>query len=158
MPMHLHKKKTKTKFVIIVVYVDGLNLVGPPDELTKTTIYLKKEFEMNDLGKTKFCLSLQIEHFPTRVLVHQSTYTKKILKHFYMDKVHPLSSPMVVPSLDAKKDSFRLCKNGEELLGPEVPYLSTIGALIFLANCTRPDIAFSVSLLIKYSSAPTQRH
>ena len=62
---------------------------------------------MKDLGKTKFCLALQIEHFPNGVLVYQSTYIKKVLKRFYMDKAHPLSSPVVVRSLDVKKDSFR---------------------------------------------------
>ncbi|RVW18477.1 Retrovirus-related Pol polyprotein from transposon TNT 1-94 [Vitis vinifera] len=150
-------KKSETGFAIIAVYVDDLNLVGTPEELTRTTNYLKKEFEMKDLGKTKFCLGLQIEHFPNGVLVHQSTYIKKVLKRFYMDKAHPLSSPMVVRSLDVKKTHFVLAKN-EELLGPEVPYLSAIGALMYLANCTRPDIAFSVNLLARYSSAPTRRH
>ena len=43
----------------------------------------------------------------------------------------------------------------EKLLGPKVPYLSAIGAFMYLANCTRPDIAFSVNLLARYSSAPT---
>ena len=75
-----------------------------------------------------------------------------------MDKTHPLSSPMVVRSLDVKKDPFRPCEKGEELLGSEVPYLSVIGALMYLANCTRPDIAFSVNLLARYSSAPTRKH
>ena len=51
-------KKSKTRFAIIVVYVDDINLVGTPEELTRTTNYLKKEFEMKDLGKTKFCLGL----------------------------------------------------------------------------------------------------
>ncbi|WJZ93913.1 hypothetical protein VitviT2T_012812 [Vitis vinifera] len=151
-------KKSETGFAIIAVYVDDLNLVRTPEELTRITNYLKKEFEMKDLGKTKFCLGLQIEHFPNGVLVHQSTYIKKVLKRFYMDKAHPLSSPMVVRSLDVKKDPFRPCENDEELLGPEVPYLSAIGALMYLANCTRPDIAFSVNLLARYSSAPTRRH
>ena len=151
-------KKSETGFAIIAVYVDDLNLVGTPEELTKTAEYLKKEFEMKDLGKTKFCIGLQIEHFPNGVLVHQSTYIKKILKRFNMDKAHPLSSPMVVRSLDVKNDPFRPCEKGEELLGPEVPYLSAIGALMYLANCTRPDIAFSVNLLARYSSAPTRRH
>ncbi|RVX03802.1 Copia protein [Vitis vinifera] len=151
-------KKSETGFAIIAVYVDDLNLVGTPEELTRTTNYLKKEFEMKDLGKTKFCLGLQIEHFPNGVLVHQSTYIKKVLKRFYMDKTHPLSSPMVVRSLDVKKDPFRPCEKDEELLGPEVPYLSAIGALMYLANCTRPDIAFSVNLLARYSSSPTRKH
>jgi hypothetical protein len=29
---------------------------------------------------------------------------------------------------------------------------------MYLANCTRPDIAFSVNLLARYSFAPTRRH
>ena len=29
---------------------------------------------------------------------------------------------------------------------------------MYLATCTRPDIAFSVNLLVRYSSAPTRRH
>ena len=57
-------KKSETIFAIITVYVDDLNLVRTPEELTRKTNYLKKEFEMKDLGKTKFCLGLQIEHFP----------------------------------------------------------------------------------------------
>ena len=89
-------KKSKIGFAIIAVYVNDLNLVGTPEKLTKTKNYLKKEFELKDLGKTKFCLGLQIEHFPNGVLVYQSTYIKKALKHFYMNKAHPLSFPMVV--------------------------------------------------------------
>ena len=67
-------------------------------------------------------------------------------------------SPMVVRSLEVNKDPFRPKEENEELFGPEVPYLSAIGALMYLANCTRPDIAFSVNLLARYSSAPTKRH
>ena len=32
-------------FVVIAVYVDDLNLVGTPDEITKAASYLRKEFE-----------------------------------------------------------------------------------------------------------------
>jgi hypothetical protein len=151
-------KKSEYGFAIIAVYVDDLNLIGIQEELTKTATYLKNEFEMKDLGKTKFCLGLQIEHFQNRILVHQSTYTEKILNHFYMEKAHPLSTPMVVRSLDVKKDHFRPREDDEEILGPEVPYLSAIRAHMYLANCTRPDIAFSINLLARYSSAPTRRH
>jgi hypothetical protein len=151
-------KRLESRFAIVAVYVDDLNLVSTPKELTKTANYLQNEFEMKDLGKTKFCLGLQIEHTSKGILVHQSAYTEKALKHFHMDKAHPLSSPMVVRSLDVKKDSFRPKEDDEDTLGPEVPYLSAIGALMYLTNCTRPDIASSVNLLARYSSAPTLRH
>ena len=75
-----------------------------------------------------------------------------------MDKAHPLSSPMIARSLDAKKDPFHPKEENEGLLGPKVPYLSAIGALLYLAQCTRPDIAFSVNLLARFSFAPTRRH
>ena len=66
---------------------------------------------------------------------------------------------MAVRSLDVKNDPFLPCEKGEELLGPEIPYLSAIGALMYLATCTRSDIAFPINLLLaRYSSAPTRRH
>ena len=65
---------------------------------------------------------------------------------------------MVVRSLEVDKDPFRPKEDNEKLFGPEVSYLSAIGALMYLANCTRLDIAFSVNLLARYSSAPTLRH
>ena len=57
-------------------------------------------------------------------------YTEKVLKQFYMDKTHPLSTPMVGRSLDVKKNPFWPQENDEETLGPEVPYFSAIGALM----------------------------
>ena len=146
-------KKTENGLAIIAVYVDDLNLIGTPEELIKTTNYLKKEFEMKDLGKTRYCIGLQIEYCLNGVLIHQSSYTEKVLKRFYMDKSHPLSSPMVVKSLEVTKDPFQPKEENEELLGLEVPYLSAIGVLMYLAG-----IAFSVNLLVKYSSSPSKRH
>ena len=40
------------------MYVDDLNLVGTLEEFTKTAKYLKREFEMKDLGKNKFLSQL----------------------------------------------------------------------------------------------------
>ncbi|KAM2133211.1 hypothetical protein ACFX1R_003336 [Malus domestica] len=65
---------------------------------------------------------------------------------------------MVVRTLDAKRDPFRPNEDEEEILELEVPYLSAIGALLYLAQCTRPDISFPVNLLARYSNTPTHRH
>ena len=75
-----------------------------------------------------------------------------------MDKTHFLSSSMVVRSLDVKNDPFCPYENCEELLGHAVPYFSVIGALIHLANCICPYIAFSINLLARYNFNLTQRH
>ena len=47
---------------------------------------------------------------------------------------------------------------GENFLGHETPYLAPISALMYLASCTRLDIAFAVTLLAKFSAKPTKWH
>jgi hypothetical protein len=75
-----------------------------------------------------------------------------------MIKAHPLKTPMAVRSLKMDTDPFRPKCDDEKSLGPEVSYLSAIGALMYLTNFTRPDIAFTVNLLARYSADPTRRH
>jgi hypothetical protein len=78
--------------------------------------------------------------------VYQSAYIQKVLEKFNMDKSYLIKTPMVVRSLEMKTNQFRPRDEGEDILGPQVPYLSAIGALMYLANCTRPDIAFCSEL------------
>ena len=135
--------------------------MGTPEELTRIIDYLKREFDMKNLGKMKFCLNLQIEHFSNGVLVHQLTYIEKVLKCFHMNKSHSLSSPMVIRLLKVNKDLFYPKEDHEDhenLFSPEVSYLSAISALMYLTNCIRLDTVFSMNLLVRYSFAPTQRH
>jgi hypothetical protein len=49
--------------------------IGTLDELRETAKCLKSEFEMKDLGKIRFCLTLELEHCDSEILIHQSTYT-----------------------------------------------------------------------------------
>ena len=151
-------KKTSFGFAIVAVYVGNMNIIGTLDEIKETAAYLKSEFEMKDLGKTRFCLSLELEHRVCGILIHQSAYVQKMLRRFNMDKMHPVSTPMIGRSLDITKDPFCPQEDDKEVLGAEVPYLSAIGALLYLAQCIRLNIAFSVNLLARFSSAPTQRH
>jgi hypothetical protein len=89
---------------------------------------------MKDLGKTKFCLGLQIEYLQTGILVHQFTYAKKVLEKFNMNKSYPQKTPMIIHALEKDKEPFRLKQEGEEVLRAEYPYLSAIGALMYLAQ------------------------
>jgi hypothetical protein len=67
-------------------------------------------------------------------------------------------SVTIVHTLEKDDDPFRPKEEGEEVLGAEYPYLSVIGTLLYLANNTRPDIAFVVNCLIRHSVAPTICH
>jgi hypothetical protein len=53
-------RKSSTGFCIISIYIDDLNIIGHAKDIDEAHNHLKKEFEMKDLGKTKFCFGLQI--------------------------------------------------------------------------------------------------
>jgi hypothetical protein len=99
-------KKTTSKFAIIVVYVNDLNLIGTHEELIKIVTYLKNEFEMKNLGIFFFILVYKLNIFQMKYLSIDRYIQKKVLKHFYINNVHPLSTSMIVRSLDTKKDIF----------------------------------------------------
>jgi hypothetical protein len=75
-----------------------------------------------------------------------------------MNKIYPSKTPMVVRALEKDTDPFPPRQEGKEVLGSKYPYLSIIGALMYLTNNTRFNIAFAVNLLARYSVAPTMRH
>jgi hypothetical protein len=110
-------RKSSTGFYIISVYVDDLNSIGYTKDIYEARNHLKMEFKMKDLGRTKFCLGLQLEHLYTNILVHQSAYVQKILEKFNMNKSSPATTPMTVHALEKDKDPFKLREQGEEVLG-----------------------------------------
>ena len=75
-----------------------------------------------------------------------------------MDKIHPLSTPMVIRSFDVSKDPFQPLEDNQEPLDPKVPYLSAIRTLMYLANNIRLNISFFVNLLTRYNSSPMWRY
>ena len=93
-------KKLETGFAIIVVYVDDLNLVGTPEELTRTKNYLKN---------FNFVLACRSSIFQME-FYYINQHTLRNFWSVFMDKAHPLSSPMIVRSLDVKNDSFCPCE------------------------------------------------
>lgn len=101
-----------------------MNLIRSPEKLPKTAKYLEREFEMKDLMKTKYRLSLQIKYKTNGVLIHQSTFVEKVLKHFNMDNAYWLSTVMVIRSLKPRNDPFRPKEDDEVILGLEVPMQS----------------------------------
>jgi hypothetical protein len=141
-----------------LVYVDDLNIIGNEPNINEARHHLKMEFEMKYLGQTKFCLGLKLEHFHFDIFIYRAAYVQNVLEKFNMDKSYPTKTPIVVRSIDIEKDPFRPPDEEEEILGPHVPYLSAVEALIYLTNRTRPDIAFAVNFVARHSAKPTKRH
>ena len=113
---------------------------------------------MKKLGKTTFCLGLQLSHLPGgAIFLHQTTYTRKLLRRFGMDKSNPLSTPMIGRS-KSSDDPYTPCEEEEDEYQDCGQYLAAVGALLYLSTYTRPDISFVVSVLARHSQRPSVRH
>ena len=144
-------------FVILAVYVDDLNSIGTTVLSRKVEQLLTNKFEMKVLGRTTYCLGLQIKHLADGSLViHQQTYVKKLLGLFNMADANALSAPMIGRSR-TEDDPYRSADDDEEE-HDRSKYLAIVGALLYLATNTRPDIAFAVSVLARHNQKPTERH
>ena len=112
---------------------------------------------MKELWRPSYCLGLHIEHYADGILLlHQQTYVKKLLRTFNMDNTNALSAPMIGKSR-FDDDPYRpLDDEEEEIDKPQ--YRAAVGALLYLATNTQPDISFAVSVLAHHSHKPTSRH
>jgi len=62
-----------------IVYVDDINIVGTPNELTKAIDCLKKEFEMKDFWRAKSYMKLEIDYLNKGIFIHQEAYIINLL-------------------------------------------------------------------------------
>ena len=152
-------KRHKDEVAIVGIYVDDIVIVGTDTAIENTMNALKAEFKVKDLGDLKYCLGLEISNTEREIKVNQKGYIKKLLEKYRMrDASKFCKTPMVVRSLTPESDVFGPRITDEDKLGDGYPYREIIGALLYLANGSRPDISFAVSVLARYTSEPTIRH
>ena len=148
--------KKGADFFILAVYVDDINLIGTRTTCQYVVQRLQFHFDMKFLGKTSLCLRLQISHLGNgAMLLHQIAYTRKVLKRFGMHNANSLATPMIGRSRTLQ-DPYTPASEEEEV--DKAGYLAAVGALLYLAMFTCPDISFAVSTLGRHSQKPTTRH
>ncbi|KAJ9540760.1 hypothetical protein OSB04_027266 [Centaurea solstitialis] len=143
----------------LVLYVDDILLIGndvPTLQSVKT--WLSKCFQMKDLGEAAYILGIKIYRNRSRRLIglSQSTYIDKILKRFRMDESKkgfiPMQHGIVLskaqcPVSSEDQDKMKL-----------IPYASAIGSIMYAMLCTRPDVAYSISVTSRYQQNPGEAH
>ena len=144
--------------VYIALYVDDLFLVGKKlGRIQEVKDGLSSQFKMKDLGEAKFLLGIEIRRQPNGdVFLVQERYARDVVKRFNMEGCKSVSTPLELGSqLDS---SHQPISDGEKGEMENIPYRSAIGSLMYLATCTRPDLAAAVSELSKFSQNPGIAH
>ena len=134
------------------IYVDDIILLADiMDDMIKFKGELSHKFEMTDLGPMNFCLGISVITSEDTLKIHQRQYIQSILNKFEMSDAHPVCVPadpnvkLNVPDEESRPADRNM-------------YQQIIGSLQYVANGTRPDIAFIVNALSRYNSAPTELH
>ncbi|KAJ9567138.1 hypothetical protein OSB04_003104 [Centaurea solstitialis] len=143
----------------LVLYVDDILLIGNDvPTLQSVKSWLSKCFQMKDLGEAAYILGIKIYRNRSKRLIglSQSTYIDKIMKKFRMDESKKGFIPMQ-HGIVLSKTQCPLSSQDQDKM-KSVPYASAIGSIMYAMLCTRPDVAYSVSVTSRYQQNPGEPH
>lgn len=145
--------RTKGKSIIILaVYVDDILLFwNNVTEMKVVKQELMSKFKMKDLGKAELMLGIQIKQTLNSINLSQEKYIEKLLREFGMEDAKVVATPEVTGQRLEKPPSEHKSRD-------DLPYRALIGSLMYLAVCTRPDIAHSVNSLSQFNSSFDESH
>ncbi|CAI7917938.1 unnamed protein product [Closterium sp. NIES-54] len=130
----------------VLVYVDDLVFVTADTEaLTLVKSELQKRHTCTDLGELHSFLGLQITQDRARrtITLTQSHMVHQVLQCFSFE----FSSPQPTPLSTGHSLSAPPLDKSVESSGS---YPELVGCLVYLMTCTRPDLAYPLSLLARY--------
>jgi hypothetical protein len=154
----LYVRRSKTGFALASIHVDDTFAVGSSvAELDALEADLKKHFEIT-VADGSFILGIHVQRDREKRLIHlsQTALIDKVVKRFSDTKCHAVSTPMEHGAIVSTADSPVTAEDHEAVRGK--PYGELIGSLQYLAQGTRPDIAYATARLATVLNRPGLKH
>ena len=117
--------------------------------IKSTKNMLNSRFNMKGLGLADVILGIKNKRTSYRLILSQSHYVDNILGNFDKD-----NSGIARTHVDV---TLHFSKNKADSFS-QVEYSRVIGSLMYLLSCTRPNIAYAVNKLSRYTSNPGAKH
>ncbi|PLW10015.1 hypothetical protein PCASD_24270 [Puccinia coronata f. sp. avenae] len=137
----------------LTTHVDDLAIVGEPDFVDSLISAVGKRFKIGADEELNHFLSLKMtRNVPDRyVFLNQAHYISELCTRFLDGKSTPVSTPTdsAFKSLGSKSPSDPASTG---------PYPQLIGSLLWVSQCTRPDISFAVNRLSQHLRDPSEAH
>ena len=145
--------------VILVVYVDDIIIAGSSlDRINDVKQAFNKKYKMKDLGQLEFVLGVQVDINKDKgtIRLSQRQYVLDMLASFGLHDCNPSKTPLSAGTYLSRQDCPTTETGKREM--EKYRYREAVGSLLWLANGTRPDIAFAVSQVAKFMSNPGKPH
>ncbi|CAI7842949.1 unnamed protein product [Closterium sp. NIES-54] len=130
----------------ILVYVDDLVFATADTAgIAHVKSELQKRHTCTDLGELRSNLGLQItrDRAGRTITLTQSHMVQQVLQHFDFTYSSPQATPL------STRHSLSALPS-DESVEPSGPYPELVGCLMYLMTCTRPDLAYPLSILARY--------
>jgi len=155
----LYFYNTDDQLCIISLYVDDLIIASSHMSLTeRIKSSLSSHYKMKDLGRIDEILGckVHVNLLNGTITMSQKKYLNTALNKFLTPEMSPISTP-ADPRITL---SLTQCPTSPEDIEAMqlIPYRSAVGSLLWLSLGSRPDIAFAVSQVAKFSSNPGITH
>ncbi|KAL0457608.1 UNVERIFIED_CONTAM: hypothetical protein Slati_0388000 [Sesamum latifolium] len=141
-----------------LLYIDDILLIGNDVKmLGDIKAWLSTQFSMKDMGEASYILSIKIYRDISRRMLGltQSSYIEKVLKRFKMEHSNRGLLPMRHMINLSKKQSP---KTDEELKRmSNISYASAVESIQYVVQCTRPDVAYALSVTSRYQACAARR-
>lgn len=142
--------------LIVSTFVDDIMIMRAKGSgmITRVKAELNAAFSMIDMGPISLYLGLKVlrDREKRTIKLSQPAYIDKVLEKFHVDKANAVSTPM--------KEAAPLVQRTEgEASNSEIErYQGMIESLMFSMVETRPDIAFAVSVVSRFSKNLSHQH
>jgi len=141
--------------MLLILYVDDMLLAYTPtaaNEAEEIKQALAATCKITNVGTARQFHGIEI-HYETHCLttLGQRIFIDSIFKRFYMEAAHGAATPL---NNKLKLDLALADKDGE--IDPKL-YLAIVGAVVYIALATRPDMSYAVAPLSRYNSRPFAR-
>ena len=145
-------KRDGNDVVILTVWVDDILLFGTSEKLLDEIISdIRQIWEVTVLGEPAKIVGIEISQTEDSIKIAQKLYIKSILEREGLSEINSVTTPL--------DTNIKLEPNPDGNEGNRSnSFARLLGELQFLANCTRPDIAFAVNRLASYTANPSLQH
>ena len=151
----------RMEWLVVGAYVDDLCTLYSHDDkhslYHKFTNDLQKRWAVEDEGDVSDLLGIDISIEEGHVCLRQSNYISRLATEFFPTGVPPTMQKNTVPCLPELPQQVLEAVDSKEEVDTVLlkKYQSLVGALLYCATNTRPDIAFAVGMLCRAMSRPS---
>ncbi|WP_461521912.1 reverse transcriptase domain-containing protein, partial [Porticoccus sp.] len=153
----IYVKRVDEQVLILVLYVDDMIIAGShlPD-IIDFKLQISNKYKMEDLGELEFILGMKVtKNADGSIDLNHERYATDVVTRFGLQESTCRAHTPMEQGLKLSKTELDDITSEQQDWINCFDYQAKVGCLMYLATCTRPDIAHAVSVVSRFMSTPT---